>query len=110
MLNDSSNEESKSATRNTVKQQKVNTSKTYVKYSQTTKCKYKENNTIKFETETIKSSRCNYFDAFILVAGIITVTANNNTDIAFKNCAPFCTYTTFLMKQIIFTLQCLCTI
>ena len=83
LLNDSSNEESKFATK-----------KWYVIDSQTTKGKYKQSDTIKFETETIKSSLCDYFDAFILVAGNIAVTANNNTDIAFKNCAPFSTYTT----------------
>ena len=43
------------------------------------------------ETETIKSSLCDYSDAFILFTGNITVTANNNADIAFKNCAPFST-------------------
>ena len=57
----------------------------------TTKGKCKQNNTIKFETETIKSSLCDYSDAFILVAGDITVNADNNTDVAFKNYAPFST-------------------
>ena len=42
-LNDSSNEESKFATK-----------KWYVIASQTTKGKYKQDDTIKFETETIK--------------------------------------------------------
>ena len=83
LLNDSSNEESKFATK-----------KWYVIDSQTTKGKYKPDNTIKFETETIKSSLCDYSDAFILVTGNITVDANNNTDVAFKNCAPFSTCTT----------------
>ena len=78
LLNDSSNEESKFATK-----------KWYVIDSQTTKGKYKQGDTIKFETETIKSSLCNYSDAFILVTGNITVTAANDTDVAFKNCAPF---------------------
>ena len=82
MLNDSSNEQSKFATK-----------KWYVIYSQTTKGKYKQGDTIKFETETIKSSLCDYSDAFILVTGNIKVNANNNTDIAFKNCAPFATCT-----------------
>ena len=77
LLNDSSNEESKFATK-----------KWYVIDSQTTKGKYKQGNTIKFETETIKSSLCDYSDAFILVTGNIAVTANNDTDFAFKNCAP----------------------
>ena len=36
-------------------------------------------------------SLCDYFDAFILVTGFITVNAGNNTDIAFKNCASFST-------------------
>ena len=78
LLNDSSNEESKFATK-----------KWYVIDSQTTKGKYKQGDTIKFETETIKSSLCDYSDAFILVTGNITVAANNDTDVAFKNCAPF---------------------
>ena len=83
LLNDSSNEESKFATK-----------KWYVIDSQTTKGKYKQGDTIKFETETIKSSFCDYSDAFILVTENITVAANNNTDVAFKNCAPFSTCTT----------------
>ena len=80
LLNDSSNEESKFATK-----------KWYVIDSQTTKGKYKQGNTIKFETGTIKSSLCDYSDAFILVTGNVTVAANNDTDVAFKNCAPFST-------------------
>ena len=62
--------------------------------SQTTKGKYKQGNAIKFETETIKLSLCDYSDAFILVPGNITVNATNNTVVAFKNCAPFSTCTT----------------
>ena len=77
LLNDSSNEESKFATK---------------KWYFIDKGKYKEGDTIKFET--IKSSLCDYSDAFILVTGNITVAANNNTDVAFKNCAPFSTCTT----------------
>ena len=83
LLNDSSNEESKFATK-----------KWYVIDSQTTKGKYKQGDTIKFETETIKSSLCDYSDAFILVTGNITVATNNNIDVAFQNCAPFSTCTT----------------
>ena len=62
--------------------------------SQTTKGKYKQGNTIKFETETIKSSLCDYSDAFILVTGNITIAVNNDTDVALKNCPPFSTCTT----------------
>ena len=80
LLNDSNNEESKFATR-----------KWYVIDSQTAKGKYNQKNSIKFETESIESSLCDYSDVFILVTGDITVTADNNTDVAFKNCAPFST-------------------
>ena len=80
MLNDSSNEESKFATK-----------KWYVIDNQITKGKYKLGDTIKFETKTMKSSLCDYYDAFALVSGNITVNAANDTDVAFKNCAPFST-------------------
>ena len=56
LLNDSRNEESKFATK-----------KWYVIDSQTTQGKYKQGNTIKFETKTFKSSLCGYSDVFILV-------------------------------------------
>ena len=49
------------------------------------KGKWNQNNSIKFETESIKSSHCDYPYVFILVTGNITVTANNGTGIAFKN-------------------------
>ena len=48
---------------------------------------------IKFETKFIKSSLCDYSDAYILVTGDITAASGNeNTDIAFKNCTPFINY------------------
>ena len=83
LLNDSSNEESKFATE-----------KWYIIDSQTTKGKYKQGDTNKFEIETIKSGLCDYADAFIWVTGNITVNADIDTDVAFKNCAPFSTCTT----------------
>ena len=49
--------------------------------------KLKKTNSIKFETESIKSSLCNYSDAFVLFTGDITVTADNNADVAF--CTTF---------------------
>ena len=51
----------------------------------------KENNsTIKFETEVIKPSLCDYSDAYILVTEDITAQGGNaNTKVAFKNCAAF---------------------
>ena len=72
---------------------KICCKKWYAIDSQTTKGKYKESDAIKFETETIKSSLCVYFDEFILVTGNITVTADDNTYVAFKNRAPFSTCT-----------------
>ena len=60
-------------------------------YRQTAKGKYDQNSSIKFETGSSKSSLCDYYDALILVTGDITVAANNNTDVAFKNCALFST-------------------
>ena len=61
---------------------------------QTTKGKYKQGHTIKFDGETIKSSLCDYSYAFILVTGNITVDADNNTNVVYKNSAPFSTCTT----------------
>ena len=58
LLSDSINKESKFATK-----------KWYVIDIQTAKDKYNPNNSIKFETETIKSSNCDSSDAFILVMG-----------------------------------------
>ena len=85
LLNDSSNDEFKFSTK-----------MWYVIDSQTTKGKYKQGDTIMFKTENVKSSLCDYSDALILVTGNITVTANDDTDIAFKNCAPFCTCKTVI--------------
>ena len=64
-----------------------------VSYTQSNK--YSKNNCIKFETERIKSSLCDYSDAFSLVTRDITVNAGstnwNDTHVEFKNCAPFST-------------------
>ena len=83
LLNNSKNEESKFATK-----------KWYVIDIQTKNGKYKQGDVIKFETETIKSGLCDYSNAFILVTRNITVTANNDTDVTFKNCAPLSICTT----------------
>ena len=59
---------------------------------------YNVNSQIKFKTTMLKSSLCDYSDAYILVKGAISVnnTAaagaavnNNNNKVIFKNCAPF---------------------
>ena len=104
LLKDSSNEESKLATK-----------KWYVIDSQTKKDKYKQGDTIKFETETIKSSLCDYSDGFILVTGNITVLQTIIQVLRLKTVHHFLHVQQKLMaymsaKQIIFTLQCLCTI
>ena len=47
--------------------------------------------TIKFETNVIKSNLCDYPDAYIyfLTRNITATCGNVNTNVAFKNCAPF---------------------
>ena len=54
---------------------------------------YSVNRQINFKTSMLRSSLCDYSDAYILVKGNITVnnTAANNTNkkVIFKNCAPF---------------------
>ena len=80
LLNNSSNEESKFATKNW-----------YVIDSQTAKDKYNKNDSAKFETESIKSSLCDYSYAYILVTGDVAVNEGNDIDVAFKNYAPFST-------------------
>ena len=59
---------------------------------------YNVNSQIKFKTTMLKSSLCDYSDAYILVKGTVTVIntaadvddANNtNKKVIFKNCAPF---------------------
>ena len=59
---------------------------------------YNVNSQIKFKTTMLKSSLCDYSDAYILVKGTISVNntagagsgANNiNKQVIFKNCAPF---------------------
>ena len=56
------------------------------------------NSQIKFKTTMLKSSLCDFSDAYILVKGTVTVNntaasgvgANNiNKKVIFKNCAPF---------------------
>ena len=78
LLNDTENENSKSATK-----------KWYIIDSKTTGA-YSHNDEIIFLTNLLESSLCDYSDAYILVTGNITVTGGDaNTKVAFKNCAPF---------------------
>ena len=61
---------------------------------------YSDENRIKFLTNSLESSLCDYFDAYILVTGNITVKRRNAADtddmalgaitqVVLKNCAPF---------------------
>ena len=55
------------------------------------KSNYLPDNEIKFLTSSLESNLCNYSDAYILVTGNINIAGSNdnNTKVAFKNCAPF---------------------
>ena len=78
LLNDSNNKNSKFTTK-----------KWYVIDGETNG-NYLLDNEIKFLTSSLESSLCDYSDAYILVTGNINVTGgDNNTKVAFKNCAPF---------------------
>ena len=51
---------------------------------------YSHENSVKFLTNSLESSLCDYSDAYVSVTGnIAVVEANNNTKKAFKNCLPF---------------------
>ena len=78
LLNGSDNENSKVATK-----------KWYVIDSDS-KGNYSHNDSIKFLTNSLESSLCDYSNTYILVTGNIVATPNNDaTQVAFKNCAPF---------------------
>ena len=86
MLNDALNKPSKFRTRN------------WVEINDGIRGAYSPNKQIRFKTAMLRSSLCDYSDAYILVKGNITVNntaadgaAANNTNkkVIFKNCAPF---------------------
>ena len=86
LVDDASNQPSKFKTKN------------WVKINYESRETYNINSQIKFKTTMLKSSLCDYIDAYILVKGTITVnnTAaagadgnNTNKKVIFKNCAPF---------------------
>ena len=72
LLNDGLNEPSKFRTRNCVE------------INDEARGLYSHNKQIKFKTPMLRSSLCDYSDAYILVKGNIAV-----TKVIFKNCAPF---------------------
>ena len=86
MLNDESNKPSKFRARN------------WVEINDEARGTYSHNKQIKFKTSMLRSSLCDYSDAYILVKGNITINntaaedaaANNtNNKEIFKNCASF---------------------
>ena len=85
LIDDTPNQPSKFRTRN------------WVEINDESRGTYNVNSQIKFKTIMLKSSLCDYSDAYILVKGTISVddTAaddainNNNRKVIFKNCAPF---------------------
>ena len=87
MLDDASNQPSKFKTKN------------WVEVNDESRGTYNVNSQIKFKTTLLKSSLCDYSDAYILVKGkIITGTGDDaaarqaderDKGVAFKNCAPF---------------------
>ena len=86
MLNDASNKSSKFRTRN------------WVEINEDMRGAYSPDKQIRFKTAMLRSSLCNYSDAYILAKGNISVdntagagaAANNaNKKVIFKNCAPF---------------------
>ena len=86
LINDASNQPSKFRTRN------------LVEINDESGGAYNVNSPIKFKTTILKSSLCDYSDAYILVKGTISINntagagaAANNTNkkLIFKNCAPF---------------------
>ena len=84
LIDDVSNKPSKFRTKN------------WVEINDESRGTYNVNSQIKSKTTMLKSSLCDYSDAYILVKGTISVNntaaadANaNNTEKIFKNCAPF---------------------
>ena len=85
---DASNQPSKFRTRN------------WVEINDESRGAYNVNSQIKFKTTILKSSLCDYSDAYILVKGTITITGRGadaaarqaderDKGVSFKNCAPF---------------------
>ena len=88
LIDDTSNQPSKFRTRN------------WDEINDESRGVYKVNSQIKFKTTMLKSSLCDYSDAYIHVKGKITINGRGADDAArqaderdkgvvFKNCAPF---------------------
>ena len=88
LIDDASNQPSKFRTRN------------WVEINDESRGTYNVNSQIKFKTTMLKSSLCDYSDAYVLAKGKITITGagadaparkagERDKGVAFKNCAPF---------------------
>ena len=88
LIDDTPNQPSKFRTRN------------WVEINDESRGTYNVNSQIKFKTTMLKSSLCDYSDAYILVKGMITINGRGadvaarqaderNKGVSFKNCAPF---------------------
>ena len=86
LIEDASNQPSKFRTRN------------WVEINDESRGAYNVNSQINFKTTILKSSLCDYSDAYILAKGTISVNStaaagaavnNINKEVIFKNCAPF---------------------
>ena len=83
---------------NTLNQPSKFRTRNWVEINDESRGAYNVNSQIKFKTTMLKSTLCDYNDAYILVKGTISVNntaaqgaAANNTNkkVIFKNCAPF---------------------
>ena len=70
--------------------------KNWVKINDESQGTYSKDNQIRSKTSMLRSSLCDYSDAYILVKGTITVAQetaaapnNANKKVVFKNCVPF---------------------
>ena len=74
--------------------------KNWIEINDESRGTYNVNSQIKFKTTMLKSSLCDYSDAYILVKGTITITGagadaaarqadERDKGVVFKNCAPF---------------------
>ena len=83
---------------NTLNQPSKFRTRNWIEINDESRGAYNVNSQIKFKTTMLKSSLCDYSDAYILVTGTISVNktaaqgaAANNTNkkVIFKKCAPF---------------------
>ena len=74
--------------------------KSWIEINDQSRAMYNVNSNIRFKNTMLKSSLCDYSDAYILVKGRITITREGagdaakqaderNKGVIFKNCAPF---------------------